>query len=160
MEAASIRDIKRELKELDQKEIMALCVRMANSKKENKELLTYLLFEASNEAEFVEHMKEDIAERFEGISGYNYYLTKKAVQKILRNTKKYIRFSKNKETEVKLLLYFCQKLSEIKPSILRYQTLKNIYDRQIALIQRRITVLHEDLQFDYGQELEELEGGR
>ena len=160
MEAASIRDIKSELKELDHAEIMKICVRLANFKKENKELLTYLLFEAGNEEEYVRHIKEEMEEQFDNISGYNFYLLKKEIRKILRLTKKHIRFSKNKETEVTLLLFFCQKLAEVNPFKYRSASIRNIQERQIALIRRKLKGLHEDLQYDYGRELEELEAGK
>ncbi len=70
--------------------------------------------------------------------------------------KKYIRYSQNKETEVELLLYFCEKLKDFKPSIKRNTTLTNLYNRQLEFISKKIKTLHEDLQNDYGHELENL----
>jgi len=93
----------------------------------------------------------------EGINGYSWYLIKKGMRKALKETKKYIRYSQNKETEVRLLLYFCQKMADFKPSIFRNHTLTNLYDRQIEMIRQRLAGLHEDLQYDLGQELEELD---
>jgi len=34
--------------------------------------------------------------------------------------------------------------------------LKNLYEREIAAIEKKMLVLHEDLQYDYQQELEKL----
>ncbi len=48
MKAASIQELKQELQHTSLKEITELCLRLARFKKENKELLTYLLFEASD----------------------------------------------------------------------------------------------------------------
>jgi len=157
MKPATIKQLKDELKEKDEQELLELCLRLARFKKENKELLTYLLFEASDESAYVQHVKEDMDEEFHAINTSNYYLIKKGIRKILRTTKKQIRYSKNKETEVKLLLYFCWKLSDFRPSIFRSIMLKNLYDRQIAFIRKKITALHEDLQYDFGQELDELD---
>jgi hypothetical protein len=70
--------------------------------------------------------------------------------------KKYIRYSKEKETEVELLIHFCRVLKEMKPSIKNNVTLTNILNRQILLAQKTINTLHEDLQYDYNLELEEL----
>jgi len=84
------------------------------------------------------------------------YFIKKSVRKISRNTKKYIRYSKQKETEVELLMHFCVVLKDMKPSISRDSVLTNIYQRQIEVITKKISGLHDDLQFDYARELENL----
>ena len=47
-----------------------------------------------------------------------YFYIKKSVRKILRMAKKYIRYSKNKETEIEILLHFCTVLKNMKPSII------------------------------------------
>ena len=74
----------------------------------------------------------------------------------MTSTKKYIRFSKKKETEVELLLYFCIKLKNFKPSIKSSPRLQNILTTQVKLIEKLITTLHEDLQYDYRLELDKL----
>jgi hypothetical protein len=126
-------------------------------KKENKELLTYLLFEASNELSYIKDLKTEIDEEFKLINKKTPYLIKKSIRKILRNIKKHIRYSRKKETEVELLLYFCTLLKQMTPSIKRNATLQNIYDRQIESIKKTVASLHEDLQYDYEIELRELE---
>lgn len=156
MKAASVAIIKKDLKHRSQEELVELVLRLSKFKKENKELLTYLLFEADHEEGYIEIIKSEINDQFSAITSKNYYYIKKSIRKILRETKKYIRYSGNKETEVILLLHFCEKLQEFKPSISRNTTLKNLYDRQLDLINRRITALHEDLQYDYLRELEAL----
>ena len=156
MKAASVAIIKKDLKHRSQEELVELVLRLSKFKKENKELLTYLLFEADHEEGYIEIIKSEINDQFSAITSKNYYYIKKSIRKILRETKKYIRYSGNKETEVILLLHFCEKLQEFKPSISRNTTLKNLYDRQLDLINRRIAALHEDLQYDYRRELEAL----
>lgn len=149
MKAASVREIKQELGFRSQKELVELCLRLSKFKKENKELLTYLLYEESNEQGYIEGVKLKIEEEFQEINRSSYYFIKKSVRKILRNVKKYIRYSKKKETEVELLLFFCSELKKMRPSIIRNVTLLNIYSRQILSIRKAISTLHEDLQFDY-----------
>ncbi|WP_452223126.1 hypothetical protein [Lacinutrix chionoecetis] len=156
MKAVSVVTIRKELKHKSSEELAELCLRLARFKKENKELLTYLLFEADSEAGYIETVKQDIDEQFEAINTNSYFYIKKSVRKILRNTKKYIRYSLNKETEVELLLYFCKKLKAMSPSIKRNTTLQNIYDRNIEAITKKVLKLHEDLQYDYKLELEEM----
>lgn len=156
MKAASLKDIKTELNHRSTQELLELCLRLSKFKKENKELLTYLLFESTNEAGYIESVKAQMDEQFEGINTKTFFYIKKSVRKILRELKKFIRYSPNKETEVELLLYFCHKLKEFTPSIKRNTTLTNLYTRQIDFINKKVAALHEDLQFDYKLELEEL----
>lgn len=156
MKAATVVQIKKELQQRNPEELLRLCLRLSKFKKENKELLTYLLFKADYEDGYIEGIKAEIDETFATINTNSYFYIKKSVRKILRNIKKYIRYSGNKETEVDLLLYFCKKLKELKPPITRNTTLLNLYNRQLLFIEKKITLLHADLQYDYGLLIEEL----
>ena len=155
MKAATVAQLKKELQHRNPDEILQLCLRLARFKKENKELLTYLLFEADSEEGYIETVKAEVDEQFELINTNSFFYIKKSIRKILRTLKKYIRYSGNKETEVALLLYFCEKLGDFRPSIRRNTTLVNLYQRQLDLAQKKIAALHEDLQYDYGVLLEE-----
>ncbi len=156
MKAATVKELKTELTHQSQAQLMELCLQLSKFKKENKELLTYLLYEAENEAGYIESVKNEIDEQFETINTSSYFYIKKSVRKILRMVKKYVRYSKQKETEVELLLHFCSVLKNMQPSIHRNTTLTNILNRQITLIKKTVASLHEDLQYDYNLELEEL----
>lgn len=157
MKAASLKDIKKELNHRSTQELLELCLRLSKFKKENKELLTYLLFESADEEGYVESIKIHIDDLFEEINTKTFYYIKKSVRKILRETKKFIRYSQKKETEVELLIYFCEKLKDLTPPIKRDKTLTNLYNRQMEFIRRKISSMHEDLQYDYNKELDELE---
>jgi hypothetical protein len=156
MKAVSLSEIKKELKGLSSAELEALCLRLARFKKENKELLTYLLFESHHESGYIESVKNYMDEEFLLINTDSFFYIRKSTRKILRNVKKFVRYSQNKETEVELLLYFCQKLKDFKPSINRSTQLVNMYNRQILLAKKIIGSLHEDLQYDYNLMLEDL----
>jgi hypothetical protein len=156
MDIASISNIKKELKNLPNEELQAIINRLAKYKKENKELLSYLLFEAYNEDEYIRQVKEEIDLQFSNLNKTSFYLAKKTLRKVLRTTNKYIRFSGKKETEIELLLYFCKKM---KASRLNYKTSRvvfNMYLNQVKRIQKVISMLHEDLQYDFREELENL----
>lgn len=156
MKPASLKEIRTDLKHRSHSELMELCLRLARFKKENKELLTYLLFESSNEEAFVQSVKEHIEIGLEDANTKSFYYIKKTVRKVLRETKKFIRYSGKKETEVELLLYFCSCLKNFRPSITQDKALTNLYIRQINFIEKKLDALHEDLQYDFGQELEKL----
>lgn len=156
MKAATVSELKKDLKQCSQEELLEICLSLSKFKKENKELLTYLLYESSDEDQFIENVKEETELLFSGINTSSYYLMKKTVRKIQRNVKKYIRYSKKKETEAELLIHFCAQMRKLRPSIARNQTLENIFLRQKAAIEKTVSNLHEDLQYDYLRELEEL----
>lgn len=156
MKAVTIKELKEELSDCAPKDLRDLCIRLARFKKENKELLTYLLFESSNEALYIEGVKMEVDEQFEKINRNNYRFIKKSFSKILRSIRKYSRYSQKKETEVELLVYFCTKLKNFSPSVLKNTGLKNFYEKQISAVRKKASQLHEDLQFDYNIELDRL----
>ena len=156
MKAATVKELKQELHHCSQQELVALCLRLSKFKKENKELLTYLLYEASDEDQYILEVQQEITTEFNHINTSSYYYMKKTIRKILRICKKYIRYSGKKETEVEILIHFCRELKDLKPSIKNNRVLQGIYDRQIASIKKSIASLHEDLQYDYETALEDL----
>ncbi len=156
MEAAPLSHIKQELKNRPPAELYELCLRLARFKKENKELLTYLLLEAEDEDTYIRMIKSEMDQAFEEINKSNIYYAKKSIRKIVKITNKHIRFSGQKQTEVELRLHFCRKLSEFSSFLSHSRVLKNIYIRQLENIKKALNKLHEDLQFDYNRELEKL----
>ena len=156
MKAVTVKEINQELINRSPKELRDLCLRLSKFKKENKELLTYLLFESSDEASYVESVKREIDGQFEQINKKSYYFIKKGLRRILLNTRKYIRYSRNKKSEVDLLIYFCTKLKVFRPSIQKNSGMRKLYDKQIETIIIKISSLHEDLQYDFGLELNAL----
>ncbi len=157
MKIESIVTIKKELQHLPKEDLLELCLRLGKFKKENKALLTYLLFEAHDEDGYVASVKTSLDELFDGINTDSYFYMKKTIRKILRQIRVYSRYSNKKSTEVELLLYFCEQLNELRPSIHRNKTLSNLYQRQILALKKKIRVLHEDLQYDYNLQLEALQ---
>ncbi|MDT7833540.1 hypothetical protein RQM59_14230 [Flavobacteriaceae bacterium S356] len=156
MKAVTVKKIKDELQHRSNSDLIELCLRLSKFKKENKELLTYLLFESHDEEAYIESVKEHVDELFEQINTKSFFYIRKSVRKILSLIKKYIRYSKKKDTEVELLLHFCKRLKYFSPSITRSPRLQNVYNTQMGLLQKAITTLHEDLQYDYQLELENL----
>jgi hypothetical protein len=156
LKAATLSELKTELETLHPQKVLALCMKLAKYKKENKELLTYLLFEANDEPAFIEKVRLLIDEQFESMNRSNVYLIKKSLRKILRTTNKFIKYSGSKKTEVELLIYFCQKTRSEKIPIKNSTVLNNIYQRQILKIKSAMKTLHEDLQFDYSREISAL----
>jgi hypothetical protein len=156
MKAVTVKELSQELTFRTPKELRDLCLRLSRFKKENKELLTYLLFESSDEQLYISDVKREIDTQFDLINRSSFYLIKKSIRKILAMTRKYIRYSQKKQTEVELLIYFCTKLRKFSPPIDRSTALMNIYTRLTDTVIRKLPLLHEDLQYDYRLEINEL----
>ncbi|MFN6946240.1 MAG: hypothetical protein ACK4ND_14920, partial [Cytophagaceae bacterium] len=157
MKTAGISDIKKQLSELSREELMALCLKLARYKKDNKEFLTYLLYEAEDEESFIRSVKLMVEEEFETVNKSHLYFAKKTIRKILRMLKKYIKYSGKKETEVELLIFFCHQIKESGLKIKESKVLLNMYEQQIKLIYKSLDSMHEDLQYDYGVKVAPLE---
>jgi len=151
MKAASVTELKEELKTLKPAQLMELCLRLARFKKENKELLTYLLFEAHHEEEYIESIKKEIEELFSEINLSHLYFAKKSLRKIVRVINKYSRYSGIKQTEIELRLYFCVTLKNSEIPVQRNAVINNLYQFQLKKIDTLLETLHEDLQYDYSR---------
>lgn len=151
----SLLEIKKEIQQLDGKQTGALLLRMARYKKENKELLAYLLFDADDELAFAENFKHDIGFMMSQVPSLSYQ-TAKVLRKILKQVNKYIKFTASKQVEVELLISFCRNYLEYVDRRTSYKPLRLILTKQLEKINKAIAKLHEDLQFDYSREFDEL----
>ncbi|OYU95137.1 MAG: hypothetical protein CFE21_12585 [Bacteroidetes bacterium B1(2017)] len=156
METSSIAEIKKELQQLHPKELIEICLRLAKFKKTNKELAHYLLFEVQNEEEYIRKAKEEISSRFIEMPTNSLFFTTKYIRKTLRIAKLYAQYSKLPQTEIELLIHFCSELKQYKHYWKKYQAIENLFDRQIEKIIKDSSKLHEDLQYDYKKQLENL----
>jgi hypothetical protein len=153
MKAASLNEIKRELSEVDSKTVHDLCMRLAKYKKENKELLTYLLFEAHDEPGYVSSIKAEMDDMFHSLPTGHVYYIKKSLRKILRMLNKQVKYSGLKKSELELRLYFCAKMKETGVPLRSSTVLYNMNEQQLKKINLLLSQLPEDLQFDYQNEI-------
>lgn len=156
MRAASVNEIKQELAHLPDDKLTALCLRLARFKKENKELLTFLLFEAHDIPGYIASVKEEMNEQFENINRSSVYFVKKSLRKMLRTAAKYTRYSGDAVVETELLLHFCRLLNSMDTGVTTNNVVINIYQQQQKKIKAAIASMHEDLQYEYLRELEHL----
>ena len=157
MKTSTIQELKEELQESDPSRIRDLCLRLAKFKKENKELLTYLLFESHDLEAYINSVKSEMEVSFSEINLSNLYYAKKSLRKILRSVNKYIRYTGENQAEIDLLIHYCKLLKESGIPFERSQALVNIYTQQLKKIRKCIGKLHEDLQYDYQKEINVLE---
>lgn len=156
MKAATINELKQELLNEKPAKLVELCIRLARFKKENKELLTYLLFEAHDTEAYIKSVIQEMDSNFETINKSNAYFVKKTLRKILRITNKFIRYSGSDIVATELLIHFCKTVQQMDRSITTNQVIINIYQNQLKKINKAIAAMHEDLQYDYLKEVKDL----
>lgn len=128
-----------------------LCLRLAKYKKDNKELLNYLLFDADNPLQYAEQVKQFLEEDFKTLQKHYYYSTK-SLRKILRLLNRHAKYTASKEVEIELLIWFCNNFLKYADTRSKHKPLLGLFLRQLQKIQALIPRLHDDLAFDYQQE--------
>ncbi|NND08731.1 MAG: hypothetical protein HKN87_20345 [Saprospiraceae bacterium] len=156
MEVATVHQIKKELETLDHKNLLAICLRLAKFKKENKELLTYMLFEADDQEAFCQQVKAELTSQVTAANRANVYWTKKSIRKTIKYLDKIVRISASKETEIELRTHFVRAMKEQHIPMHRSRVMANMFDRQVKKIESALEKIHEDLQYDYREELHEI----
>jgi hypothetical protein len=157
MNVSTLQELKLELLELSQKEVTELCISLAKYKKDNKEYLSYLLFQSHNSKGFMEQVKAETDESFAELQEQkNLYYIKKGLRRILRILNKYCKYMGDKAGTAEVQLYFIRKIKEGGIPIHESARLENLFNAQVKKIRSLTASLHEDLQADYIRELEEI----
>lgn len=137
--------------------LMDVCVKLIKYKKENKELLHYLLFESSDERTYAENLKSEVSSMFEEVNTQTLYFAKKTIRKILRLINKYCRFSDDPRTYISLLMHFCAQMNTLPLDWHSSKVMMNLYQSQLNKAMKLVSTLHEDLHYDYQESLEDLQ---
>ncbi len=156
MKTATVHELKDELQQIPPAQVVELCLRLAKFKKENKELLTYLLFEAHDQEAYINMVKQQTEENFIEVNTTQLYFAKKTLRKILRIINKHIKYMGSKQAEAELLIHFCSQLKESGIALHKSTILTNLYNQQIIKINKALSTLHEDIQYDYKKAMKEL----
>jgi hypothetical protein len=153
MKAASIAQLKKELVQLEHGELLDACLRLARFKKDNKELLTYLMFLQQDETAFANSLCAEIDEQFSLTPNPH----KKTLRKLIRWMNKCLRFTKVKDTEIEVRLHFCRRLRSSKTPIRKSRVVINMYNGQLKKIRTIIEKLHDDIRHDVERQVQGLE---
>ena len=149
MKAATVHEIKEALQALPPNKLVDITLRLAKFKKENKELLSYLLFESEETDRYVGELKLEMEAEFAAMNVSHVYFAKKTLRKILRNVNKQARYIVNKESETALLLHYLRLLKDSGLPVQKTPVLMNLYLTQLKKTKKLIESLHEDLQYEY-----------
>lgn len=156
MKIASLAELKKELKYLNEKELQDIIIDLSKFSRDNKAYLFFKLFEKENPRIFVEMVKEELELEFQNANTRNYHFAKKSAQSIRRKLNKNLKLSKDKTAQIELIIFFCQNLKGYGYLQYHHPVITNLFDIQIGKAQKLIEKLHEDLQYDYQLILDEL----
>ena len=156
MRTATIAEIKSELQHWSVQELTQVCLRLARFKKDNKELLTYLIYEARNEVGYVQGVIRELQEIFDDMNQTNLYYAKKTLRRMVRLINKYSRYSSAPETELQLRLFFCETLQASGMSFDDYKVIVNLYAQQRKAVEKLYGQMHEDIQYEYQRRVNSL----
>jgi len=153
MKVYTIHEIKTELEQGNTKELISLCLKLAKFKKENKELIAFVLFERGNIAAYIEKINAETKGYFGDINSSNTYYIKKSIRKILRHINKHIRFISTKQAEAEIRICFCNCMIDAAMPFHKSKQLLKIYDGQLSKIAGVLSNLHPDLQYDLKKQI-------
>ena len=153
MDPAPLAEIKRTLMLMDRSELLDACLRLARFKKDNKELLTYMLFLSQDEQGYANYLCGIIDGHFRETPNAH----KKTLRKIIRWMNKCLRFSGVKETEVQVRMHFCQALRDSQTPFRKHRVMLNMYTGQIKKIRKAIEKFHDDIKRDVERDISKWE---
>jgi DNA-directed RNA polymerase specialized sigma54-like protein len=156
MKIASLAELKKELKYLSEKELQEIILDLGRFSRENKAYLFFKLFEKENPRIFVEMVKEELEHEFQNANTRNFHFAKKSAQTIRKKLNKQLKLSKDKTTQIELIIFFCQNLKDYGYLQYHHPVITNLFDIQMGKAQKLIEKLHEDLQYDYQLILDEI----
>jgi len=155
MKPEKLSDLKKVLLVLNTTELTEICLRLAKYKKENKELLAYLLFDANEPMKYAEDVKSYLITEFKTMQKHYFYSTK-SLRKIIRLINRYAKYTNSKQVETELSFWFCTNYLIYADLRTSHKPLQGLLTRQFEKITKLLPKLHEDLQFDYQKEFEAL----
>lgn len=156
MQFPSLTALKAELKHLSDKDLIALIAELSKFSRDNKAFLFFKLYEKENSRLYIEMIQEELEKEFQHANTKNYHYAKKAAQAIRRKLNKHLKLTKNKSDQIEVIEYFCVNLERYGYLNFRHPVIDNLYAVQVGKIEKLVTALHEDLQYDYELPIREL----
>lgn len=153
MKAATLNQIKKELETISPQKLMALTLKLIKYKMDNKELISYLLFDEDDMAGYIADIKLEVSEMLSEIKYLSPYMAKRTLRKTLKLIGKYIKYTGSKDAEAELLVHFCKLLHQNGISRYTHKSVLTIYTNTIEKIKKLLPIVHEELRFDYEQEI-------
>ena len=149
MKAATINQLKKELETCTHAKLVEIALQLSKYKVENKELLSFIMFDSDDIATYVADIKIEIDAAYEELKYHSFYHALKRLRKITRLIAKYVKYTGSKEVEAELSIYFCDHFVAQGYTDDRYKSMLKLLHTQVKKIERCLPKIHEDLAFDY-----------
>jgi membrane-anchored protein YejM (alkaline phosphatase superfamily) len=149
MNVLSLSEIRKNLKHLSDEELCVILTKLAKFKKVNKEYVSFLLLNESNEDLYVEEVKEHLLELLENLNQSSIQYAKKTLRKVLKILRQCAAFSEKDVTQLDLSIFFCHELNKLQRSIRNHSIVQGMYNREITRMDKVLKAMHEDLVSDY-----------
>jgi hypothetical protein len=156
MKTASIKELKTTLEAATHEELFDYCLQLIKYKKENKELLTYLLYEKNDATHYINGVKDELDTHFKNVRLLQLYYVKKTIGKIIRIANRYIKYSKDAIIEIEITLHVAERIQSLHLPLERNKALQNMYLSLLKKINQTLQNLHEDEQYDYMKRIKRL----
>ncbi|MEP7252982.1 MAG: hypothetical protein ABI683_11405 [Ginsengibacter sp.] len=153
VKTTTLSEIRKELEDKSNRELMEYCLRLARFKKENKELLSFLVFDANDVSSHIENVRNEIISSFDQINNTHVYYLKKSIRKILRQVNKHIRIIGERHAEAELLIQFCISLYAFPGNVVKHKQILKLYETNLGKAEKALSYLHPDLQYDLKKQL-------
>ncbi|MFN5317929.1 MAG: hypothetical protein ACK5CY_03715 [Bacteroidia bacterium] len=148
----SLAALKKELNSLDRIDLVNICARLARYKKENKELLAFLLLDADDPIHYAEKIKPLLDEPFEA-PYHSAWAFAKRLRKALRQIAKYQRFTGSARGEAELLMYLLKKFEGDWRRGITQAGIQKIILRCFEKIESLLDKMDEDYRSDFEEPL-------
>jgi hypothetical protein len=149
MKPASLAQIKKELQQYSPEALKEMLLRLAKYKTENKELISYLLFDSDDLAGYIADLKYEISGILEEAVQKPGYQMRKGLRKAQRVISRYAKYTGFKETEAELSVFFCQWLFDRNIHRLGIRPVQAVFYKQVDKSEKLLASVHEDLRSDY-----------
>ncbi|MBL7926347.1 MAG: hypothetical protein JNK61_05495 [Bacteroidia bacterium] len=152
--AVSISQIKQAVQTMPAKQLHELVLRLARFKKDNNDMLTYLIFQADDTDAYINEVNETVTAWFLEMNKSNVYLIKKTVRKTIRLIDKKIKFAALPKVTVEICMHWCQCFLANNFHKKQATVLDNLYISQVKKMEKAYNLLHPDVQMDYSAQMQ------
>lgn len=150
----NISEIKKDLQELDKQKLIDLVLNLAKLKKENKQAIVSALKSKDSLELYVDSVKEFIQSQFESVNP-NPFFAKKTLRRIVKEIKSKSALMKSAYFEAELWIKYIAEYDQLQfvGSASRSMVV-NTRKAAVLRIEKLLTKMHEEQQFDIRKELQ------
>ncbi|MFM7709422.1 MAG: hypothetical protein ACKO5C_00765 [Ferruginibacter sp.] len=153
-----VQELRKRTADLQTSELIQLLSRLMRFKRENKELVAYELFVRDQPEVWFSEIRESFNSELETMNTSHPYFMKKTMRKLIRRAKTYARYAGDPAIESELFCGLLEVFNEHHLHVHPSDIVRKIYYDTFTRLEKNISKLHEDLQYDFERRLADLSG--